>query len=174
VLVVYATRELGLSPALLGISLAVIGPLSLLGAGLAGPLTARWGLGPVMIASLLLETFSRLLLPFAGGTPEQAAIVVGLSQALLGLTVPLWVVSSVSLTQALTPEHLLGRVNSATRFVAFAVAPPAAFGAGIVGDFIGLRPTLFASAVIAALAFLYLLLSPVRRFQHPTPQAEPA
>jgi predicted MFS family arabinose efflux permease len=174
ILVVYATRELGLSPALLGISLAVIGPLSLLGAALAGPLTSRWGLGPVMITSLLFETFSRLLLPFAGGTPEQAAIVLGLSQALLGLTVPLWVVSSVSLTQALTPEHLLGRVNSATRFVAFAVAPPAAFGAGIVGDLVGLRPTLFASAVIAALAFLYLLLSPVRRFQHPTPQTEPA
>src|SRR5439155_17336545 len=88
VLVVYATRELGLSPALLGISLAAIGPLSLLGAGLAGPLTARWGLGPVMIAALFLETLSRLLLPFASGTPVQAATVLGLSQALLGLTVP--------------------------------------------------------------------------------------
>jgi len=168
VLVVYATRELGLSPALLGVSLAVIGPLSLLGAGLAGPLTTRWGLGPVMIAALFLETLSRLLLPFAGGTPVQAAAVLGLSQALVGLTVPLWVVSSVSLVQALTPEHLLGRVNSATRFVGYAVAPPAALGAGIVGDLIGLRPTLFAAGVIAALAFLYLLLSPVRRYQHPT------
>ncbi|HKC91106.1 MAG TPA: MFS transporter [Candidatus Limnocylindria bacterium] len=168
VLVVYATRDLGLSPALLGISLAVIGPLSLVGAALVGPLTARWGLGPVMIAALLLETLSRLLLPFAGGTPVQAATVLGLSQALVGLTVPLWVVSSATLVQALTPEHLLGRVTSATRFVASAVAPPAAFGAGILGDVLGLRLTLFASAVIAALAFLYLLLSPVRRYQHPT------
>jgi predicted MFS family arabinose efflux permease len=174
ILVVYATRELGLSPALLGISLAVIGPLSLLGAALVGPLTARWGLGPVMIAALFLETLSRLLLPFAGGTPVQAATVLGASQALVGLTVPLWIVSSASLTQALTPEHLLGRVTSATRFVASAVAPPAAFGAGVLGDLIGLRQTLFASAVIAALAFLYLLLSPVRRYQHPTPQPEPA
>ena len=168
VLVVYATRELGLSPVLLGISLAVIGPLSLLGAGLAGPLTARWGLGPVMIAALFLETLSRLLLPFVTGTPVQAAALLGLSQALVGLTVPLWVVSSVSLVQALTPERVLGRVNSATRFVGYAVAPPAALGAGIVGDLVGLRPTLFAAAVIAALAFLYLLLSPVRRYQQPT------
>src|SRR2546421_1421053 len=174
VLVVYATRDLGLSPALLGISLAVIGPLSLVGAALVGPLTARWGLGPVMIAALLLETLSRLLLPFAGGTPVQAAVVLGLSQGLLGLTVPLWVVGSASLVQALTPEHLLGRVSSATRFVGFAVAPPAAFAAGIVGDLVGLRPTLFASAVIAGLAFLYLFFSPVRRYQHPLPQPEPA
>ncbi|MDQ2913167.1 MAG: MFS transporter [Chloroflexota bacterium] len=174
VLVVYATRELGLSPALLGVSLAVVGPLSLVGAALAGPLTARWGLGPVMVAALFLETLSRLLLPFASGTALQAAAVLGLSQALIGLTEPLWVVSSLSLVQSLTPEHLLGRVNSATRFVAFAVAPPAAFGAGIVGDLIGLRATLLASAVIAALAFLYLLLSPVRRFHRPPPAAEPA
>jgi hypothetical protein len=62
---------------------------------------------------------------------------------------------------------MLGRVSSATRFVGFAVAPPAAFAAGIVGDLVGLRPTLFAAAIIAALAFLYLLLSPVRRFRHP-------
>jgi hypothetical protein len=121
-----------------------------------------------MIAALFLETLSRLLLPFAVGTPTQAATVLGASQALVGLTVPLWVVSSASLVQALTPEHLLGRVTSATRFVASAVAPPAAFGAGILGDLIGLRPTLFASAVIAALAFVYLLWSPVRRYQHPT------
>ncbi len=171
VLVVYATRELGLSPALLGISLAVIGPLSLLGAWLAGHLTARWGLGPVMIAALFLETVSRLLLPFAGGTPVEAATVLGLSQAILGLTVPLWVVSSVTLQQALTPEHLLGRVNSAARFVAFGVAPPAAIGAGIAADLFGIRQTLFASAVIAALAFLYLLFSPMRRYKHPAPQA---
>jgi MFS family permease len=167
VLVVYATRELALSPALLGIALAAIGPFSLLGAALAGPLTARWGLGPVMIAALFLETLSRLLLPFATGTPVEAATVLGVSQALLGLTVPLWTVASATLVQALTPDHLLGRVSSATRFVGFAVAPPAAFAAGVLGDLVGLRPTLFASAVIAALAFLYLLLSPVRRYQHP-------
>src|SRR5256885_15158963 len=156
VLVVYATRELGLSPALLGVSLAAIGPLSLLGAGLAGPLTARWGLGPVMIAALFLETLSRLLLPFASGTPVQAATVLGVSQALLGLTVPLWTVSSASLIQALTPDGLLGRVSSATRFIGFVVAPPAAFGAGIVGGLVGLRPPPFPSSGIAAIHFTYL------------------
>lgn len=167
ILVVYATRELALPPALLGLAIAAIGPLSLLGAALAGPLTARWGLGPVMIAALFLETLSRLLLPFAAGTPVQAAAILALSQALLGLTVPLWTVSSNSLQQAVTPERLLGRVNAATRFVAFGVAPPAAFGAGLLADAIGLRATLFASGVVAAVAFVYLLVSPVRYFRHP-------
>ena len=170
ILVVYATRELALPPALLGIAIAAMGPLSLVGVALVGPLTARWGLGPVMIAALFLETLSRLLLPFASGTPIQAAAILAVSQALLGLTVPLWTVSSSSLQQAVTPERLLGRVNAATRFVGLGVAPPAAFGAGLLADAIGLRPTLFASALIAAVAFVYLLASPVRRFRHPEPE----
>ena len=169
-IVVYATRELALPPALLGVAIAAIGPLSLVGAALAGPVTNRWGLGPVMIAALGLETLSRLLLPFAAGTPIQAAAVLALSQALIGLTVPLWTVSSNSLTQAVIPERLLGRVNAATRFVSFGVAPPAALGAGLLADAIGLRPTLFALAVIAAVAFVYLVVSPVRRFRHPEPE----
>jgi len=165
IVVVYATRELGLSPVLLGLSIAAIGPFSLIGAGIAGSLTARFGLGPVMIGALFFEALSRLLLPFAAGTPVQAAIVLGTSQALLGLTVPLWTVSSVSLTQSVTPERLLGRVNAASRFISFGVAPPAAFLAGVLADTIGMRPTLFAAGLIAIAAFFYLLRSPVRQFK---------
>ncbi len=167
ILVVYATRELGLPPALLGLSLAAIGPLSLVGATLTGPLTRRWGLGPVMIGALFLETLSRLVLPFAAGPPLEAAAVVMASQALLGLTVPLWTISSNTLQQAVTPERLLGRVTAATRFISFGVAPPSAFAAGLLADHIGMRVTLFISGLIAAAAFLYLLASPVRRFRHP-------
>jgi MFS family permease len=165
VLVVYATSELGLPPALLGVSIAAIGPLSLFGAMLAGPLTRRFGLGPVMIGALFLEALSRLVLPFASGTPVQAAVVLAASQALLGLTVPLWTISSISLTQSVTPERLLGRVNAASRFISFGVAPPAAFFAGTLADGIGLRPTLLIAGLIAVAAFLYLLASPVRAFK---------
>lgn len=172
VLVVYATRELLLPPALLGLSLAAIGPLSLAGAALVGPLTRRWGLGPVMIAALFLETLSRLLLPFAAGSPLEAAAIVAASQALLGLTVPMWTVSSSSLQQAVTPERLLGRVTAATRFISFGVAPPSAFAAGLLADHIGIRVTLFLSGLIALAAFLYLLASPVRRFRDPEPVVE--
>ena len=172
IIVVYATRELGLPPLLLGLSLAAIGPLSLLGAALAGPLTRRWGLGPVMVAALLGETLSRLVLPFAAGPPLQAAAVVAASQAILGVTVPLWTVSAISLQQAVTPERLLGRVTAATRFISFGVAPPSAFAAGVLADHIGMRTTLFIAGLIVALAFLYLLVSPVRRFRDPRPHAE--
>jgi hypothetical protein len=135
-------------------------------------LTQRWGLGPVMIAALFLETLSRLVLPFAAGPPLEAAGVVMVSQALLGLIVPLWTVSSNSLQQAVTPERLLGRVSAATRFISLGVAPPSAFAAGVLADHIGMRPTLFASGLIAAAAATYLLVSPVRGFMRPPALAE--
>ena len=74
----------------------------------------------------------------------------------------------------MTPERLLGRATAATRFISWGVAPPAAFGAGLLADAIGLRPTLFASAVIAAVGFVYLLASPVRRYRHPEPEPVPS
>ena len=169
ILVIYATRELALPPVLLGIAIAAMGPLSLVGVALVAPLTARWGLGRVMIAALFLETLSRLLLPFASGTPIQAAVVLAVSQALIGLTEPLWNVTSSSLQQVVTPERLLGRVTAATRFIGWGVVPPAALGAGVLADAIGLRPTLFVAAVIAAIAFVYLLASPVRRYRQTEP-----
>lgn len=165
VLVVYATKELALSPALLGFAIAAIGPLSLVGAAVVGPLTRRIGIGPVMIVALFFEAISRMLLPFAFGPPIVAAGIVMLTQALIGLTVPLWTVSARSVTQAVTPDPLLGRVVSATNFVGFIVAPPAAIGAGLLGDAIGLRATLFIAGVLGVIAFVYLLVSPVRSFR---------
>jgi MFS family permease len=165
ILIVYATKELGLSPALLGLSLAASGPFSVIGAAIATPLTARWGVGPVMIGGLVLEAISRILLPFAGGSELQATAVLILTQALIGLTVPLWSVGYVTLQQAVTPDRLLGRVTSALNFVQFGVAPPAAIGAGVLADVIGLRPTLFIAGVIAVVAVAYLAASPVRRFR---------
>jgi len=156
-LVVYATRELHLSPTVLGLSLAAAGPLSIVGAAVAGPLISRIGLGPVMILALILEAASRLLLPFAAGDELASATVVAVTQALIGLTVPLWSISLRTLQQAVTPDRLLGRVFSATSFVQFIVAPPAALAAGILGDTIGLRPTLFIAGAIAVIAVIYLL-----------------
>lgn len=165
ILVVYATNELGLSPAVLGIAIAAAGPFSVLGAAIVAPLTRRIGLGPVMIVALALEAMSRMILPFAAGPEVAAALVLGLTQALVGLTVPLWTVSSRTVTQSVTPDRLLGRVTAAVGFIGYVVAPPAALGAGLLADAIGMRPTLFIAGMLGVVAFLFLLASPVRSFR---------
>jgi len=162
VIIVYATDELHLSPALLGLAIAAVGPATLVGAALAGPLTARIGLGPMMIVALLLEMVSRLMLPFIGGEELQVAVLLGITQALVGATEALWFVGSRTLQQAVTPDRLLGRVGAASFFIQGSVGPPAALVAGIAGDTFGLRPTLLAAGLIAVVACAYIVTSPVR------------
>lgn len=161
-LVVYATDELHMPPALLGIAIAAVGPATLIGAGIAAPLCERFGLGPVMLVALFFETVSRLILPFAAGDEIRVAAIVALTQALVGFTEALWFVSVRTLQQSVTPDRLLGRVGSAVNLVALVVAPPAALLAGLLGDAIGLRPTLLGAGLIAVIAFVYLFASPVR------------
>jgi len=162
VLIVYATDELRLPPAALGLALAAAGPAALIGAALTTPLVSRFGLGPVMITALLFEAVSRLMLPFIGGPVLTAAILLGATQALVGVTEALWSIGLVTLRQSLTPGRLLGRVTAASNFVQWVVAPPAAIGAGILADAIGFRPTLFLQGVIAVVAVVYLFASPIR------------
>ena len=116
----------------------------------------------MMIAALLFETVSRLMLPFVGGSDLQVAILLGITQALVGLTEALWFVGSRTLQQAVTPDRLLGRVGAASFFIQGGVGPPAALVAGLVGDAVGLRPTLLAAGIIAAMAFAYIVVSPIR------------
>ncbi len=137
IIVVYATRDLGISPALLGLALGAIGPASLIGAMVAGQTARRLGLGPTLVLSLSGEALSRVLLVLAGGSPESAALCIALSQAVFGFIAPLWDVNANSLRQTTTPERLLGRVTAATLFVGVGMAPIGALLAGWIGEVAG-------------------------------------
>jgi len=63
----YALRELGFRPGLLGLVFAVGGVSSLTAAMLAGRLTRRFGVGPTMVGGLLLAALGILFLPLARG-----------------------------------------------------------------------------------------------------------
>jgi MFS family permease len=161
IIVVYATRDLGLTPAMLGAAIGLIGPASLLGALLAGALARRFGLGPVLVASLCGEAASRVVLVMAGGPPWLAALTIGFSQLLFGFIAPLWDVNASSLRQSATPQRLLGRVSAAGAFVGVGMAPIGALLAGWIGESAGLRPALIFTAVVTLIALAVLVRSPV-------------
>ena len=82
---------------------------------------------------------------------------------LWGFLVLNYFVTAVSLIQAITPDHLLGRTNASRRFVVQSMIPLGALLGGALGTFIGLRPTIAIGAVGASLAVLPLFFSPLRR-----------
>lgn len=167
VLVPFATRDLGLSPALLGLALGVTGPASLVGATLAARSARRFGVGPTMVASLVGEMLSRVVLLLAGGPPLEAAAVLALSQGLFGFIAPLWDVNASSLRQSVTPQRLLGRVSAASGFVGMGTAPIGALLGGWTGEIAGPRVALLAAAVVTLAAVGCLLTSAVPQLRTP-------
>jgi predicted MFS family arabinose efflux permease len=167
VLVVYATRDLELSPALLGVALGAMGPSSLVGAFVAAPVARRFGLGRTMVAALSGEAASRLVLLAAGGPPLVAALSIGLAQVLFGFIAPLWDVNANSLRQSATPERLLGRVSAASTFVGVGLAPIGALLAGWIGEVASPRAALLETAVVTIIALAVLVRSPVPKLRAP-------
>jgi MFS family permease len=158
VFLLYVTRDLGISPALLGVVLAAFGPGGLIGALLAGPLARRLGVGRVIVGSIGLGGVMNLVVwGFIGG-------VAG----------PIYNITQVSLRQQITPDRVQGRMNATMRFIVWGTMPIGALLGGFLGQFIGLRPTLLVGAIGSLLAVLWVYFSPVRTLQVAPPSAEEA
>lgn len=168
VLVLYLVRTLGLSAATVGMIFSVGGIGFLVGAVLAGRITRYVPLGVVLVGGPLLIGLADFLIPLAGGS---AALAVGLpcaAQFLFGIGLPLYRVNEVSLRQTIVPERLLGRVNSGEYFVRLGLMPFGALLGGLLGEVIGLRPTLAVGALGEITALCWVLFSPARSLQrHP-------
>jgi predicted MFS family arabinose efflux permease len=72
VYVLYLTRTLGLGPGAVGFVFALGGVGALAGSVVAGPLRARWGIGPTLMASLVLFGVFGLTIPLAVVFPRFA------------------------------------------------------------------------------------------------------
>jgi predicted MFS family arabinose efflux permease len=72
-------------------------------------------------------------------------------------------VVKVSFRQAVTPDHLLGRMNATMRFVLTGALCLGAALAGLLGATLGVRAALWAGAAGLALVWVPISRSPVRR-----------
>ncbi len=174
VLVLYMVRELGVTPVLLGVILAVGGAAAIVGAALAGPVGRRQGPGPALLWAQLVLGGGSLLLAGAAGPLAVAAPLLLLAHALLGGGMTLFSVNQITLRQALTPPQLLGRVNATRRVIVFGVVPIGALLGGAFGASIGLRLTLLVGAGVVMLAFLLIAFSRLRTLRQLPPVASTA
>jgi MFS family permease len=162
VCLLYVTRELGIEPGLLGLIFASGSVGFLVGAILPGHVTRRFGLGPATIGGILLAALSDLLTPLAGGPVFVVVGILVVGQFLFGLGLTVFNVGQVSLRQAVTPDHLQGRMNGTMQVLALSIVPLGGLLGGALGETIGLRATLVAAALGEMTAAACLLLSPLR------------
>jgi predicted MFS family arabinose efflux permease len=162
VYVLYMTRDLGLGSVGVGLVLATGGLGALAGALVAGPVTRRFGPGPTMITAQLVFGLTGMAVPLAVLVPRVALPMIVGSEFGQWMAVTTYYINAVSVRQAMIPDRLRGRVNATMRFIAGGVLPIGALIGGALGSVIGLPLTLVVAEFGMLLAFLWLLLSPVR------------
>ncbi|HLI88789.1 MAG TPA: hypothetical protein VKV37_08870 [Ktedonobacteraceae bacterium] len=165
VFILYLTRQVGISPALLGVIFAISSVGFVAGALLAARLT-RWpGVGLKLLLAPLVPGASDLLIPLVGLVPFLAFPLVGLAQFVFGLARPVWRINQISLRQTITPENLLGRMNASISFIVYGLPTLGGLLGGVLGQRVGLQATLVIAAIGEILACLWLFFSPVRRLK---------
>jgi MFS family permease len=162
VYVLYMTRDLGLTPAGVGLVFATGGVGALAGALVAEPAARRFGPGPAMVWGQLLFGLTGLAVPLAVLVPRVALPMIVASEFAQWMTVTVYYVTALSVRQAITTDRLQGRVNATMRFFGGSALPIGSLLGGALGGLIGLPLTLVVAEFGMLLAFLWLLLSPVR------------
>lgn len=161
----FAVTTLRLTPAMLGVTIAVGGVGALVGASLAAWLGRRLGIGRPLILAGLLEAAFTLLIPLAGGGPARAMAMLMAGQLFGDALGTAFLIHAVSLRQAVLPGEVLGRVAGAFAAGAGLATVIGALIGGALGGWIGARDTLFISSAGLALAPLWCLASPIWRLK---------
>ncbi|MGN9911142.1 MFS transporter [Phytohabitans sp. LJ34] len=160
---VYVVRDLGFPPAAFGLVLGAAGPGALLGSLAAARVAARLGFGRTMVAAALLAGAPVLLVPLATGRgPGSLGLLAG-SALLVGFGMQVYNVTLIAGRQAITPDHLIGRVTASFRWAAWAAAPLAAAAGGPLSGALGVRGAIAVAGAGLLLPAARLLASPVRR-----------
>lgn len=165
VYVLYLTRTLELDPGAVGLVFALGGVGALIGSLVAGPVRARFGIGPTLVGSLVLFGVFGLTIPLAVVFPAYALPLILVSELMQWVMVLVFDINAVSLRQAITPDRLLGRVNGTMRFVVWGLRPAGSLLGGYLGSRIGLPATLAVGGLGMLAAFVPLLGSPIPRLR---------
>ena len=148
--VLFASGELGLDAASIGLVVAAAGPGALLGSFLSGPARTRLGLGRTIWIAQVGTGIARLLVPLAivAGRGIPGALVLAASLFLLGLVRSVFNVNQLSLRLAMTPDRMHGRLNATMRFVMWSVTPVGAIVGGLLASTaLGIQGTLVLAGI---------------------------
>jgi MFS family permease len=161
VYVVYAMDDIGIDPFGLGVTYAVAGAGTVLGAALSGRVGHRFGLGPSIVAARWLVPVGYLFVPLASpGTT--GLVLLCAAQFLFGMSVGADSPLEMAYRQTVTPDRLLGRMNATMRSLnrgAIVIGAPIG---GVLADQIGNRFSLWTAISGLVVSAIILTCSPFR------------
>jgi MFS family permease len=145
ILVLVATQRLGLGSIGYGLLFTAMAVGGLVGGLVGDRLIRRVTASVTLRVGLLVETATHLTIALS-----RSALVVGAAFLVFGVHASLWTIVSTSMSQRVTPKHMMGRVSSVYLFLA---AGGNAFGAllgGVLATRFGLTAPYWVGFVVAA------------------------
>ncbi len=162
---VFAIRGVGLSPGVLGLTIAVGGIGALIGAAIGPWLARRLGMGRAAAMTTLGWGLGLVFIPIAHGPPVAGTAYLMASQlvgdafgtaALVGLT---------SLRQVRLPPEIMGRAGAALAAGGGAMTIIGALAGGALASMIGMRAGMWIAVAGFTAAGVAALASPIRNAQ---------
>jgi predicted MFS family arabinose efflux permease len=160
IFVPYAVHHLGLSATTIGVTLGMFGVGMVVGALLAPRIIGALRFGTVIAIGPLAGLAGAIVMALTIWLPM--VWLAGLSFLVLGAGPILWIISTTTLRQSVTPHDLLGRV-SAINIMAYGARPIGSALGALIGGLYGAEACLLAAAAGFAAQFAVIIMSPAVR-----------
>lgn len=172
--VLYVTGTLGIAPGWFGAGAALAGGAGMLMATVAPRIMARLGLGRGIIIAAAIVGGGWALMPLASG-PFALAFGIVTTSAVIGTMGDVLInIGASSLSQSLTPGHLLGRVGASIGVIVSGLQPIGALVGGVLAQYLGVRLAIAIFGGGFLFTFVIVALSPLRHLPRTNVAPEPA
>jgi predicted MFS family arabinose efflux permease len=158
--ILYATEHLRLAPSTLALAYTGVGLATILASSHGGLMARKVGPGRMIAFGCCLCGIGWLAIPFASSGTIGAGVFLAGSVAASAGAVMLFI-NLIAIRQAVTPEHLRGRMTGTMRWLMLLPAGPGAMLGGWLGEQVGMRPTIAFSGFLALCLALVLWRLPL-------------
>ncbi len=159
-LMIFAVRDIGLSPALIGLAFTIGAVGTFLGAWFGARVAGRFGYGRVLLVTFLVGNSASVLLVLLNDKGT-AMLILGSVFFLMGLGTGIANVHATSLRQTVIPSALHGRVNAAYRMVSWGAVPIGASLGGLIATQFSAHTAMLVGALGIPLGTIWIAASAI-------------
>jgi MFS family permease len=168
--VLFASRTLGLSAGLIGLAFGLGAVGGLAGAALTPRLSRAYGVGRLVLLGSVLFPAPIAIMALARGSQWLEVTILAAAEALSAIGVMIFDINLNAVQTTVTADHMRSRVAGVFSTINYGSRPLGAVIGGLLGSWIGVRPTLLLAAAGGTLCCLWLLPSPIPRIRQLSPE----